>query len=239
MALQASVSFVPINQHGFAATIPVVAVPIPAGLAPFLPCHCRMCPYPYHIPTVLVPISFPVVQNFFLSQSTDHQLVFFSSKRMFAWHLSFTWRRIQLVHSLQCTVLQSSPESQFMWKQQSIHWRSWQLSTPFFQCRKVAITTVWPWMPWKFKIKQSVLVLPQQVFPFPQITVNLVPSAGMGTPHPLTVTMKSVPITGVTAGLPLSLSPCSSSHQYGPSSSSKMCLSTACLVMQLVESFCC
>jgi len=57
----------------------------------------------------------------FLTQPTSHQLVLFSSGRMFAWHLSFTWHQIQLVHSLQyCTTV--SGAARILWQGGSEVW---------------------------------------------------------------------------------------------------------------------
>ena len=95
---------------------------ITTGLAPSPARPRRVCPHPHPVPTVpiRIPIPVPVIQNF-LTQPTSHQLVLFSSGRMFAWHLSFTWHQIQLVHSLQyCTTV--SGAARILWQGGSEVW---------------------------------------------------------------------------------------------------------------------
>jgi len=65
-------------------------------------------PVPIHIPSPLFLSTFPSPwYNISLTQLTNHQLVLFSSRRMFTWHLSFYTTSNSA--SSQFTVLQSSP----------------------------------------------------------------------------------------------------------------------------------
>ena len=60
------------------------------------------CPHPHPVPTVLVHIPIPMVQHFF---NTTYK----SSEECSLDICLFIQHQIQLVHSLQCTVLQPSP----------------------------------------------------------------------------------------------------------------------------------